>query len=109
MGVYFSMVAENGENVISRTKLLTSNIFSDVLKKNGDINKDSCMELDKEYFIDITDIPLIIEKYENLIIDKEDYVILGEVGLIRHSILPSLREQLDYQVSKHRKYVIKLD
>lgn len=109
MAMYFSMVAENGEVVINRARWLIGDIWDIILKEKGQLSegKDE-MDFYKDYYIDLSDIPRVIEYYEDLIKDKVDDG-FGMYSLIRYSILPRLRNQIEFRVSEHRKYIVRWD
>lgn len=109
MAMYFNMKAENGETVINQARWLIGDIWETILKETNQLNEnDECMEFCKDYYIDIQHIPRIIDYYENLIEGKYDDG-FGMYSLIRHRIIPSLKRQVEYQVSEHRKYIIRWD
>lgn len=110
MAMYLSMKAENGEIVFSGARWLPSKVFGDIARENGQElhPKYDAMDFCKDYFFDIQDIPRIIEYYENLIDGKYDDG-FGTISLIRHRIIPALKKQLEYQVSEHRKYIVRWD
>ena len=111
MAMYLSMKAENGEVVFEGARWLPSKVFDDIVRESGQKmhpEYEDEMEFCKDYFVDIQDIPRIIEYYENLIEGKYDDG-FGMYSLIRHRIIPSLKSQIDYQVSEHRTYIIRWD
>lgn len=111
MAMYLSMTAENGEVVFKGARWLPSKIFDKIAKETGqEMHPEYNDEMDmcKDYFFDIQDIPKIIQYYEELIDGKFDNG-YGTISLIRHRIIPALKRQLDYQVSEHRKYIVRWD
>ena len=112
MAMYLSMKAENGEVVFEGARWLPSKVFDEITKEtNQEMHPEyeDEMEFCKDYFFDIQDIPRIIEYYEEIIDGHSDDQGMGIVGLIRNRIIPALKRQLDYQVSEHRKYIVRWD
>lgn len=111
MAMYLSMKAENGEVVFKGARWLPSKVFDNIAYETGQKMSDKYeneMEFCKDYYIDIQDIPRIIKYYENLIEGKYDDG-FGMCSLIRYKIIPSLKNQIKYQVSKNRKYIVRWD
>ena len=110
MGLYLTMTTENNVRIINRIKVLfVGNIFNEVLRYKKQLTETECMEIDKEYTINIQDIPGIIKHYEELLGDYADTDYNGEVGIIRHQILDPLKKEWDYRISNNTNYTIKID
>lgn len=105
MGLYLSMVSENDEVIIDNIKLLIiGSIFEKLLKINGQIKY--FMEIGKEYYLDLQDIPKIIKYYDDRISNIGDYysrVVLYDM------ILEPLKKEWDMRISEHKKYIIKIE
>ena len=110
MAMYLSMKAENGEIVFQGARWLPSKIFDEIALETGQEMHPEYDEMDmcKDYFFDIQHIPRIIEYYEKIIDGKFDNG-WGTISLIRHRIIPALKNQLDYQVDEHRTYIVRCD
>lgn len=105
MGIYFTLLSSiNGEIVINGIKMLyIGNIWDKILKRNGVLKENECMEIDKEYHIDINEFSEIIQYYEN-IVNKNSMSSMASV--ISVEIIEPLKQQLDYRISEYKDYKI---
>lgn len=107
MGLYLTMTTENGAIIIDRIKVLfIGNIFNTVLRNKKLLKENECIEIDKEYTINIQDIPEIIKYYDDALADYDDTDYNGEVGIIRQCILNPLKKEWEYRISNNTKYTI---
>ena len=106
MGIYFNLISRNGEVVISRIKILfIGTIWENILRENGKLGEYECMEMGKEYPIDINEFPKIIEYYEDVM--EKSAIQFPEV--YNNGIIEPLKKQLEYRISEYKEYVIILD
>ena len=105
MGLYLSMVSENGEVIIDNIKLLIiGSIFEKLLKINGQIKY--FMEIGKEYYLDLQDIPKIIKYYDDRVSNIDDYYIRV---VLYDMILEPLKKEWDMRINENKKYIIKIE
>ena len=103
MGLYLSMVSENNEIILNKIKVLYIGSIFEKLLYNQIKNY---MEIGKEYYLDLQDIPKIIKYYDDRISNIDDYYIRI---VLYDMILEPLKKEWDMRISKHKKYIIKIE
>ena len=103
MGLYLSMVSENNEIILNKIKVLYIGSIFEKLLYNQIKNY---MEIGKEYYLDLQDIPKIIKYYDDRINNIDDYYIRM---VLYDIILEPLKKEWDMRISEHKKYIIKIE
>ena len=103
MGLYLSMVSENNEIILNKIKVLYIGSIFEKLLYNQIKNY---MEIGKEYYLDLQDIPKIIKYYDDRISNIDDYYIRM---VLYDIILEPLKKEWDMRISEHKKYIIKIE
>ena len=103
MGLYLSMVSENNEIILNKIKVLYIGSIFEKLLYNQIKNY---MEIGKEYYLDLQDIPKIIKYYDDRFSNIDDYYIRM---VLYDMILEPLKKEWDMRISEHKKYIIKIE
>lgn len=100
MGLYLSMVSENNEIILNKIKVLyIGSIFEKLLYSQIK----NYMEIGKEYYLDLQDIPKIIKYYDDRFSNIDDYYIRM---VLYDMILEPLKREWDMRISEHKKYIV---